>query len=93
MLDAFAHAVGVQRGREEIPRYTEVHGRGDLGRRAVWSEPPEHQCLAMRQSELKIFNCGGYGSVRSSPVLARKPSMRPGRYCIGLSRALIDMSS
>jgi len=28
--------------------------------------------------------------VRSSPVLARKPSMRPGRYCIGLSRVLIS---
>ena len=26
--------------------------------------------------------------VRSSPVLARKPSRRPGRYCIRLSRVL-----
>src|SRR5262249_60429199 len=42
---------------------------------------------------LKIFNCGGYESVRSGPVLARKPSMRPGRYCIRLSRVLISAVS
>ena len=36
---------------------------------------------------LTMFNCGGYGSVRSSPVLARKPSRGLGRYCIGCSRA------
>ena len=29
----------------------------------------------------KIFNLGGYGSVSSSPALARKPSMSPDRYC------------
>jgi hypothetical protein len=43
--------------------------------------------------ELKIFNCGGYGRVRSSPVLARKPSMRLGRYCIGLSRVFTSAVS
>jgi hypothetical protein len=30
--------------------------------------------------------------VRSSPVPARKPSRRPGRYCIRLSRVLVFVS-
>ena len=42
---------------------------------------------------LKIFNCGGYKSVRSSPVLARKNSMRPGRYCIRFSRVFTSVTS
>jgi hypothetical protein len=35
---------------------------------------------------LKIVNCGRYGSVTSSPVLAGKPSIRPGRYSIRCHR-------
>src|SRR6516162_1787820 len=39
------------------------------------------------------FDWAGHGRVRSSPVLARKPSIRPGRYCIRLSRVLTSAAS
>ena len=43
---------------------------------------------------LTIFNCGSYRrGVRSSLVLARKPSSRPGRYCIRRSRVLTSAVS
>ena len=43
---------------------------------------------------LTIFNCEGYGrGMRSRPVLARKPSRRPGRYCIRRSRVLTSAVS
>jgi transcriptional regulator with XRE-family HTH domain len=44
--------------------------------------------------ELTIFNCGSYWrGVRSSLGLARKPSSRPGRYCIRRSRVLTSTVS
>jgi hypothetical protein len=43
---------------------------------------------------LTIFNCGSYWSgVRSSLGLARKPSRRPGWYCIRRSRVLTSAVS
>ena len=43
---------------------------------------------------LTIFNCEGYHrGVRSRPGLARKPSRRPGRYCIRRSRVLTSVVS
>jgi hypothetical protein len=47
----------------------------------AWQPPP--------LKTVNLFNGGGYGNVRSSPVLARKPSMRPGQYCIRLSRVFV----
>ena len=45
-------------------------------------------------SHLTIFNCGSYWSgVRSSLGLARKPSSRPGWYCIRRSRVLTSAVS
>src|SRR5688572_27474301 len=42
---------------------------------------------AGRYVQLTIINGGGYTKdPKSSPVLARKPTKRPGRYCIRLSR-------
>jgi hypothetical protein len=43
---------------------------------------------------LTFFNCGSYWrGVRSSLGLARKPSSRPGRYCIRRSRVLTSTVS
>jgi hypothetical protein len=43
---------------------------------------------------LTIFNCGSYRrGMRSSLVLARKPSRRPGRYCICRSRVFTSAVS
>jgi ATP-dependent protease ClpP protease subunit len=44
--------------------------------------------------ELTIFNFEGYRrGFRSRPGLARKPSRRPGRYCICRSRVLTSLVS
>ena len=55
------------------------------------------ECARVRnkaQARLTIFNCEGYRrGVRSRPGLARKPSRRPGRYCICRSRVLTSAVS
>jgi hypothetical protein len=50
--------------------------------------------LRTAASRLTIFNCGSYWrGVRSSLGLARKPSRRPGWYCIRRSRVLTSAVS
>ena len=50
--------------------------------------------LARSNLLLTFFNCGSYWrGVRSSLGLARKPSSRPGRYCIRRSRVLTSTVS
>ena len=46
-------------------------------------------CRSAPETYLTIFNCGGYRrGVRSSLVPVRKPSTRPGWYCMRRSRVL-----
>ncbi|MGH3182379.1 MAG: helicase-related protein [Streptosporangiaceae bacterium] len=60
----------------------------------LFEQLARHSTLAEAAGELTIFNCEGYRrGVRSRPVLARKPSSRPGRYCIRRSRVLISTVS
>ena len=63
---------------------------------ALWAGIP--LWLVLRRPDarprLTIFNFEGYRrGVRSRPGLARKPSRRPGRYCICRSRVLTSAVS
>ena len=55
---------------------------------------PSPAAHAAEDARLTIFNCGSYWrGVRSSRGLARKPSRRPGWYCIRRSRVLTSAVS
>jgi hypothetical protein len=58
------------------------------------TSPVTGRALRRLRIELTFFNCGSYWrGVRSSLGLARKPSRRPGRYCIRRSRVLTSTVS
>src|SRR3954453_10191479 len=51
------------------------------------------ECWTRIDAVLKVISGEGYTGLRSSPVLARKPSSRLGRYCIRLSRVFTSAVS
>src|SRR6185437_11704661 len=64
------------------------------GRETPGIVPPYGRVCGRRALRLTIFNCGSYWrGVRSSLGLARKPSRRPGWYCIRRSRVLTSTVS
>jgi transposase len=97
-LNRALHIIAVNRMRCHPPTQAYVRRRLAEGktdreiRRCIKRYLARHLYRALNQ-QLKIFNFGGYESVRSSPVLARKPSMRPGRYCMHLSRVFTSAVS
>ena len=64
--------------------------RDDAPRATSTGLPRRHERVRARE----IFKGGCYGgNARSNPVLVMKPWIRPGRYCIRLSRVLTRLAS